>query len=164
LTNELQVRTEAKSLFLERNFEAPRQLVFDAYTNCEHLKHWWGPEGWPLTFCEMDFRPGGKWRFCMSEEDGEGESWGVATYEEIVAPERIVYRDQFTDKDGTPNEEMPTQHVTVSLTETEGGTKLHVRTDYASEEDLQQILEMGVVEGVTSTWNQLAELLAKLSA
>jgi uncharacterized protein YndB with AHSA1/START domain len=112
----------------------------------------------------MDFRHGGKWHYCMSEEGGEGESWGLATYEEIVAPERIVYQDQFADKDGTPNEEMPTQHVTVSLTETEGGTKLHVRTDYASEEDLQQILEMGVVEGVTSTWNQLAELLAKLSA
>jgi uncharacterized protein YndB with AHSA1/START domain len=161
---EVSVRTEGKSLFLEREFSAPRELVFEAYSDCKHLKRWWGPKAWPLTYCQLDFQPGGKWHYCLSEEGGDGESWGLATYKEIAKPEHIIYIDQFADKDGNVNEEMPSQHVTVTLIETEGGTKLRSRTDYESEEALQQILEMGVVEGISSTWNRLAEFLAKQTA
>src|SRR5690606_1009281 len=69
-----------------------------AYTNDEALKQWFGPEGWPLTVSNGDFRAGGTWHYCMSGPDGE-EAWGIAIYEEVVEPERLVYRDAFSDAD-----------------------------------------------------------------
>lgn len=79
-------------LVLERVFNAPRELVFKMFKEPEHLKHWWGPKGWELPVCNIEFRPGGVWHYCMKcfdRNQGEFygmESWGKAVYKEIVEP------------------------------------------------------------------------------
>ena len=95
-----------REFVVERVFDAPRELVWQAWTEPEHLAHWWGPQGWTLPVCTVDFRPGGIWHYCMRGPEGE-ESWGKATYREIVEPERIVYLDAFADEAGNPVEGMP---------------------------------------------------------
>lgn len=158
---DVKVNTEGTSLVLSREFDAPRDLVFKAYSDCEHLSRWWAPAGWSLTQCNMDFREGGRWHYCMSSDTEDMQSWGLADYEEITAPERIQYTDHFSDEQGNPNEQMPSAQIKVLLSEKDGVTLLVSRTTYASQDDLQQILDMGVVEGVGETWAKLDKMLAE---
>ncbi|PYE55856.1 SRPBCC domain-containing protein [Deinococcus yavapaiensis] len=159
-------RVEAgRELILERIFKAPRHLVFDAFSQAEHLKKWWGPRGWDLSFCAVDFRPGGTWHYCMKcVDEAQGafygmESWGLGIYEDIETPRRIVYTDHFSDADARINDTMPSTLVTLTFEEVDGGTKIVNRAVYASEEGLKTVLDMGMLQGVTETWNRLAEHL-----
>lgn len=160
-------RVEANDLVLERIFRAPRELVFEAFSKAEHLKRWWGPEGWPLTHCEIDFRPGGVWHFCMSCTDENQpyfgqESWGKAIYHEIDSPERIVYTDYFSDAEGNINESMPGCTVTLTFIDLGERMRLVSRGRYGTAEALQQVIDMGMLEGVSQTWDQLSGLLEQL--
>lgn len=165
MTNQMVSQVEGKILILEREFNAPRELVFQAFTQAEHLKHWWGPRGWTLPVCNVDFRVGGVWHYCMKCEDkNQGdfygmEAWGKAVYHEIIAPEKIVYVDYFSDAEGNAAENMPETIVTLTFIETENGTKVINRGEYATAEGLQQVLDMGMMAGITDTWNRLVEHL-----
>lgn len=143
----------------ERVFAAPRELVFRAFSAPEHLKHWWGPKGWTLPVCEVDFRPGGVWFYGMRGPDGE-ESWGKATYHEIVPPERIVYTDAFADAEGNVNPAMPQMTITVTFADLGGTTKITNRVEFASAADREATLAMGMVEGMGETWDRLEAYLA----
>lgn len=167
--SKLTSRTEGRDLILEREFNAPRELVFEAFSKAEHLKKWWSPEGWSTPVCEMDFRPGGTWRYCMkctdeSQEEYGMESWGKAVYQEIIEPEKIVQIDSFTDSEGNIAEEMPSTKMTINFIEQDGKTKLISRSEYASAESLQAVLDMGVLEGVTETWGKLANVVEELKS
>jgi uncharacterized protein YndB with AHSA1/START domain len=150
-----------RELIMERVFNAPRELVFKAWTACEHLTRWWGPKGWTLPVCEMDFRPGGSWRYGMRGPGGE-ESWGKAVYREIVEPERIVYTDAFADEAGNLLDGMPEMLITVEFADHDGKTKLTGRTLFASAADRDSTLEMGAVEGMTETFDRLEAYLATI--
>ena len=152
---------ERRAFVIERIFDAPRELVFKAYSDPEYLKQWFGPKGWTLPVCKVDFRPGGIWHYCMKGPEGE-ESWGKAVYQEIVEPERIVYADAFSDVEGNVLEDMPELMVTVTFTDHNGQTKLTSRTLFASAADLQTTLEMGMVEGINETFDRLAAYLEGL--
>lgn len=158
-----------RELVMERVFNAPRELVFEAYSTAEHLKNWWGPKGWTLPFCEVDFRPGGVWFYCMKgavgSEDGEiMESWGKAIYQEIVEPERIVYQDTFVDPEGNRIEGTPEMLITVEFVPENGKTRLISKTLFETAEQLQQVLEMGVEEGFNQTLDRLEAYLTKVTA
>lgn len=148
---------------MERVFDAPRELVFEAYTTAEHLKNWWGPKDWTLPVCEVDFRPGGVWRYCMKGPDGM-ESWGKAVYQEIVEPEKIVYKDTFVDADGNRIDGTPEMLITVTFTEENGKTRLASTTLFETAEQLQQVLEMGMEQGFTETLDRLEAHLDKVLA
>lgn len=168
-TNKLVSKVEGRELVLERVFDAPRDLVFEVFTKAEHLMRWFGTKGWPLTVCNIDFRPGGVWHYCMkcvdeSQEYFGQESWGRAVFHEIVEPERIVYIDAFSDADGNVNKNMPEARVTLDFVDLGGKTKLINRTQYATEETLKSVLDMGVIQGVSQTWDQLADFLAELQS
>jgi uncharacterized protein YndB with AHSA1/START domain len=157
-----------RTYVMERVFDAPRELVFEAYSTAEHLENWWGPKGWTLPFCEVDFRPGGTWLYCMKgpvgSEDGEMmESWGKAVYQEIIEPERIVYKDTFVDSDGSRVEGTPEMLITVEFVEEKGKTRLISKTLFESAEQLQQVLEMGMEQGFSETLDRLEAYLANLS-
>ena len=159
-------RVEAgKELVLERVFKAPLQLVFDAFSKAEHLSRWWGPRGWEVPYCTVDFRPGGKWHYCMkcvdqAQENFYGmESWGLGIYRDIEAPARIVYTDYFSDAEANINEAMPPTLSTLTFEEVEGGTKVVNRATYASEDGLKTVMDMGMLQGITETWDRLAEHL-----
>lgn len=152
-------------LVLERVFDAPRELVFKMFKEAEHLKHWWGPRGWEIPVCNVDFRPGGVWHYCMKCEDpNQGqfygmESWGKAVYKEIVEGEKIVYVDYFSDAEGNVNAEMPSTEVTLEFVDEAGKTKLVNRGEYASAEALKTVMDMGMLQGITETWDRLEERL-----
>lgn len=158
-------RPSDRELVISRTFNAPRVLVWQAWSQCEHLQQWWAPAGWALPICKMDFRPGGVWHYCMKGPGPNGtemESWGRTVFREIVEPERIVYVDAFSDAAGNVAEGMPEMAITVTFTETDGQTQVISRTEFATAADLETILQMGVEEGVTMTWDQLATYLAQL--
>jgi uncharacterized protein YndB with AHSA1/START domain len=166
-TNKLVSKVEGRELVLERVFDAPRELVFEVFGKAEHLMRWFGTTGWPLTVCNIDFRPGGVWHYCMkcvdeSQEYFGHESWGRSVFNEIIEPERIVYTDVFSDAEGNVKENMPEARVTLDFIEHDGKTKLISRTQYATDEAIKAVLDMGVLQGVSQTWNQLADFLAEL--
>jgi len=142
-----------------RVFRAPRDLVFRAWSDCGHLTNWWGPSGWTLPVCEMDFRVGGTWQYCMRSPEGE-TSCGASTYHEIVEPERIVYTDAFTDADGKPIADMPEMVITVSFAEVADGTKLTSVARFATAKDLEFGVGIGMEQGLRETWDRLDAYLA----
>lgn len=144
-----------------RAFRAPRDRVWQMWTQAEHLAHWWGPEGWTLPVCEIDFRVGGRWFYCM--QGPEMRSCGLATYHEIDAPARIVYTDAFADDDGNVLEDLPCGQTT--LTFSEGGDTTTIRgvTRYDSQGQRDAILDMGVKEGLDQTLNRLEAYLLTLA-
>lgn len=160
-TNKMTHEIEGRTLTLKRTFDAPRELVFEAFSSCEHLQHWWGPQGWTLPVCEIDFRPGGAWFYCMGGPNGE-QSCGKMIYHEIEAPERIVATDQFTDGEGNVNEDLPQIRETFLFTEENGKTLVTNYAEYATEEDLNTVVEMGMLEGIAQTFDRLDEHLARL--
>ena len=169
-SNEMKSRVEDdRVLVLERVFNGPRDLVFQMFSEAEHLQHWWGPRGWDLPVCKVDFRPGGVWHYCMKCFDKDQgkffgmESWGKAVYEEIVAPERIVYTDSFSDADGGSNPDMPSTHVTLTFVDLGAQTKLVNRAVYGTPEALKTVMDMGMIPGITQTWDRLQERLDKLT-
>jgi uncharacterized protein YndB with AHSA1/START domain len=168
MANQMVTKVEGQELILERVFNAPRELVFKAFSEAEHLKHWWGPRGWTLTVCNVDFRPGGVWHYCMKcidERQGDFygmESWGKAVYRDIVAGEKIDYTDYFSDAEGNENEAMPSTDITMSFLDHEGKTKVVSRARYVSAEALKTVMDMGMEQGITETWDRLAEHLESL--
>lgn len=167
--NEMVSRVENdRVLVLEREFEAPRDLVFRMFKEAEHLKRWWGPKGWEVPVCNIDFRPGGVWHYCMKCVDqNQGqfygmESWGKGVYQEIVEPEMISYNDYFSDAEGNINESLPATLTTIEFIDLGSKTKLVNRSEYASAEALKTVMDMGMMQGITETWNRLSDLLESL--
>jgi uncharacterized protein YndB with AHSA1/START domain len=165
--NKMISRVEDRELILERTFDAPRDLVFKAFSEAEHLKRWFGPKSWPLSVCNIDFRPGGVWHYCMkcideSQEHYGQEAWGKAVFREIVEPERIVYVDSFSDAEGDIDKELPESLVTLTFVEQEGKTKLINQTQFASVEALKTVMDMGHLQGMAETWDNLEEFLEQI--
>ncbi len=146
--------TADRAIVMTRIFDAPRKLVFEAFTKPEHVAHWWGPRSSTMSLCEMDFRPGGVWRFVVREPDG-GEYGFKGMYREIAAPERLVQTFEF---EGMPG------HVaveTLTFEERDGKTKLTNTIMYASAEDRDGHVDSGMEAGARETLDRLAEYLAK---
>jgi uncharacterized protein YndB with AHSA1/START domain len=152
------VQTGERHLTMSRVFDAPRDVVFRAFSTSEALAQWWGPDGWTLPVSNLDFRPGGTWHYCMRGPNNE-ESWGLSKYSEIVDGERIVYTDAFSNAEGEVAQNMPQMQITVEFADEDGKTRVTSRTELASSEELKKLLDMGVVEGATQTWDRLASYL-----
>jgi uncharacterized protein YndB with AHSA1/START domain len=109
-----------RELVITRVVDAPRSLVFKAWTEPERIRQWWGPRGFTTLSCEMDLRPGGAWRTrSRSPEGTDHNEHGV--FQEIVAPERLVFTQAWEDADGKPKHETL---VTVTFTERNGTTTM----------------------------------------
>jgi uncharacterized protein YndB with AHSA1/START domain len=160
------VDKQAKTIVMERVFDAPRTRVWQAWTNADELAKWWGPRGWETTIKKFEFKPGGAWHYmmkCVDKAQGEWfgqESWGIGTFKTINPESMFMYEDAFTDLSGEPNPDMPITPITNTFAETsDGKTKVVSVTQYDSEEALQTVIEMGVEEGSKQTWDRLAEYL-----
>jgi len=155
-TGTLQVTTPAdREIVLTRIFDAPRALVFDALSNPDLLKRWFGPRGWSLSVCDVDFRVGGAWRFVLRGPDGR-EMGMRGVYREIAAPERSVHTEAFDDFPGEAQ-------VTTVLTESGKRTTLTATILYPSREIRDAVIQSGMEHGAAESHDKLAELLASLS-
>ena len=141
-----------REILMTRVFDAPRQLVFDVWTNPEHLPHWLlGPEGWTMPVCEVDLRPGGAWHFVWRRSDGtEMEMRGV--YREITPPERLVSTESWGGS-------WPETVNTLTLVENDGKTTVTLTILYPSKEARAAALQTGMKDGVAMSFDRLAECL-----
>jgi uncharacterized protein YndB with AHSA1/START domain len=144
-----------REIAMTRVFDAPRDLVFEAHSSCEHLKHWWGPRRYEIGSCEVDFRPGGAWRIVHLGPDGEEQAFR-GEFREIVPPERIVWTFEWEGMPGHISVE------TLTLEEQDGRTKLTATSVFDSVEDRDGMLQSGMEEGAAETWDRLAEYLATM--
>lgn len=153
---------EDKKLILTREFDAQPSLLFEIWSDCKHLKHWWGPKEWPMDECEMDFREGGTWLYCLRGPGVGDESWGKAIYKEIHKPTQIIYKDHFTDADGNIAENMPDMNITVDFSAHNGKAKQTITVHFVSNEERDKIVEMGMAEGMNSSLDRVDEYLKEL--
>ncbi|HEX6181461.1 MAG TPA: SRPBCC family protein [Chitinophagaceae bacterium] len=152
--------TEDREIVLTRLLDAPRELVFEAWTNPEHLVHWWGPNGFTITIKEMNVKPGGVWRFIMHGPDGVDYPNKVV-YTEVVKPERLMYSQGWDIENGPK----PFEDFDVTITfEKEGNkTRLTLKTVLASAEVLKKVVEQyGAIEGGKQTLNRLEAYLPNM--
>jgi uncharacterized protein YndB with AHSA1/START domain len=141
-----------REVVLTRVFDAPRPVVFDAFHRPELLKRWFGPHGWSLVVCEVDFRVGGGFRFVLRGPDGKDMGMrGV--YREIVPPEMSVHEESFDDYPGK-------SLVTAVWTEHRGKATLTATVLYPSREVRDAVLQSGMEHGAAESYDRLAELLA----
>ena len=146
-----------REIVITRAFDAPRKLVFDAFTRPELVKQWLlGPDGWSMPVCEIDLKVGGKYRYVWRRgKDGTEMGMG-GFYREIVAPERIVATEKF-DQSWYPGEAVGT----FVLIEQAGKTTLTETILYESREARDAVLKSGMEKGVVASYDRLAKLLEK---
>ncbi|MEX0720036.1 MAG: SRPBCC domain-containing protein [Balneolaceae bacterium] len=163
ITEKTNVETKDRELIITRDFDAPSSLMFEVWTDCKHLKHWWGPSSWPMKECSLDFKEGGVWHFCLRGPNEGDESWGKAIYQEIDKPKKIVYTDHFSDKDGNINEEMPSMLIAVEFHDYKGKARVVSTTLFDTPETREKVVEMGAVEGMSDSMGRLDEYLAQIT-
>ena len=159
-----------REFVITRVFDAPRELVWKAWTERERLMQWFGPKGFAMSTAKMDFRPGGSFHYCLRSPEGK-EMWGKFVYCEIVAPERIVLVNSFSDASGglTRHPMSPTWPLEMLSTTTfavQGDkTLLTIRWKplNATEEERKTFdgAHGGMQQGWTGTFEQLAEYLTR---
>jgi uncharacterized protein YndB with AHSA1/START domain len=147
-----------REVVMRRVFDAPRELLFDAYTKPEHLKHWLlGPEGWTMPVCEVDLRPGGAWHFVWRQADGnELEMRGE--YREVTPPARIVNTEAW----GWGGD-WPETLNTVELAEEDGKTTVTTTIVYASKEARDAAVATGMKDGASVSYDRLEEYVRSAS-
>jgi uncharacterized protein YndB with AHSA1/START domain len=145
-----------RALVITRLINAPRELVFAAWTDPAHARHWWGPVNFPATHLEMDVRPGGRWRHCLTSIDDGRELWQHGVFREVVKPERLVFTFVW-EEDGERGLETL---VTVTFADEGGKTRMvfrHAPFQSAAERD-------GHHGGWSSTFDRLTDYLARDTA
>ena len=148
--------TSNRELVVTRLINAPRERVFEAWTNPEQVVQWWGPDGFTNTIHEMEVKPGGVWRFIMHGPDGRDYPNKIV-FIEVVKPELLVYKH--SGDDGT---EDVTHYSTVTFEEQNGKTNLVMRLVFDTAEERERVVkEYGAKEGGIQTINKLEEYLAK---
>jgi len=149
--------TAEREIVIERTVNAPRELVWRAWTEADQIAAWWGPNGFTTTIHEMDVAVGGVWRFMMHGPDGTDYPNKVV-YREIVKPERLVY-DHTDDRD-PPSQQFQT---TVSFAAHGRKTKVTLRALFASAEARAASVKFGAIEGGAQTLARLDQHVATMS-
>ncbi|MGK2882573.1 MAG: SRPBCC family protein [Mycobacterium sp.] len=149
---------ENATLTIIADFAAPVQRVWQVYADPRQLEKVWGPPECPATVVDHDLRPGGRMTYFMTGPDGDKHAgyWDIKTVDE---PTGFSFDDGFADLDFTPNPDLPVSANVFTFADHDRGTRSTFVSTYASAEALQQVLDMGVVEGASSAINQIDALL-----
>jgi uncharacterized protein YndB with AHSA1/START domain len=164
------VDTSSDEFVITRVFDAPRDLVWKAWTEPARLRHWWGPKGFKVHHCRVDLRPGGLFHYGMKASDGS-DMWGRFVYREIVAPEKLVFIVSFSDKDGGISRHpsspgWPLEMLSTVLFEEQGGkTRITVKwSPHSANEAERKIFRDGkpsMQQGWSGTFEQFTDYLAR---
>jgi uncharacterized protein YndB with AHSA1/START domain len=145
-----------REIAVTRVFDAPRGLVFEAHTKPEHLRNWMlGPDGWTMPVCEIDLRPGGAWHFVWRRADGT-EMGMRGVYKEVVPPEKLVSTESWGG-------DWPETINTLRLSEQDGKTTLTITILYPSKEARDAVLNTGMKDGMSQSFERLADYLHSLA-
>jgi len=153
--NNVDTDSDPRAIVGTREYDAPRDLVFAAFTDPSHLAQWWGPFGFTTTTHSFDFRPGGVWRFVMHGPDGRDYQNRI-TFEEIVPPQRIVYRH------GGGDDVEPVQfRQTVTFEDLGARTRITWRGEFPSAAERDRVIkEYGADKGLAETLSRLGDYVA----
>lgn len=154
---------DTRTVVIERTFAAPIELVFRAHSEPAHLRRWFGPPGYPLTRCDVDFRVGGRFTFAMTGPDGVQNPPFGGTYLEIERPTRIVYSNGFL-VDGAEPPPGQQMRVTIELAANGAHTGLTMTTVFGSQAMFDEHTRAGFVAGASAGLEQLANVLADMLA
>ena len=152
--------TANKKIHVTREFAAPIEQTWKAWTEQKLLDQWWAPKPWKAETKKMDFKEGGHWLYCMVGPEGE-KHWSMINYKEIVALKYFTGIDSFCDENGNKNSDIPGMDWKVEFYKWDIGTKVQVEIIFSNEKDMQTIINMGFQEGFTAAHNNLDELLLK---
>jgi uncharacterized protein YndB with AHSA1/START domain len=144
---------------LVADFDAAIDEVWQLWADPRRLERWWGPPTYPATFEKHDLSPGGEVTYFMTGPEGDRPRgwWRVTS---VDPPTSLQFTDGFANDDGTFNEEMPVVDIDVRLSNRDGGTRMEIRSTYESREELDKLIEMGMLEGLRQSVGQMDALLA----
>ena len=149
----------AMTMTITAEFAAPIARVWQLWSDPRQLERWWGPPTYPATVVDHDLSPGGRVSYFMTGPEGDkaGGWWRILAVE---APRRLEFEDGFADDAGQPNPDMPVMIIQVTLDEQSSGrTRMDVETTFPSTEAMDQMLSMGMDEGMTAAMGQMDELI-----
>ena len=152
---------ERLTLTVESEFEASADRVWQLWADPRQLERWWGPPTYPATFTKHALAPGSRVEYHMTGPAGD-QAHGYWDILEVEPPSRILFRDGFANADGTPNTAMPITTIRVSIEKVaQGRTRMSIESVFPSAEALEQVLAMGMEEGLTEAVGQIDAILAK---
>ncbi len=150
---------QALKLTFVTEFDADVERVWQVWADPRQLERWWGPPTWPATFTRFEFEVGGQVRYFMTGPEGEKAS-GWWTITAIDAPHRLEFDDGFASDDGEPLDTMAPTHGVVTLEPAGQGTRMTIVSTFADTDQMEQMLAMSVVEGMTEGLSQIDGVLA----
>jgi uncharacterized protein YndB with AHSA1/START domain len=149
----------SRTLTVSAEFDAPADRVWRLWEDPRLLEQWWGPPTWPATFVEHELRPDGRTRYYMTGPDGTTAPgwWRIVSTD---PPRGFEFENGFADQTGEPDPAMPVMLMRVAIADRDGGgTAMTVVVSFASDADMEQILTMGMAEGITGAMSQMDALL-----
>jgi uncharacterized protein YndB with AHSA1/START domain len=152
---------QALTMTVDAEFDAPPERVWQLWADPRQLERWWGPPTYPATFTKHDLAPGSRVEYHMTGPEGDQPRayWDVL---EADAPHRIVARDGFANDDGTPNDDMPRYEFRMTIEEAgEGRTRMSIKSIFPSTEAMEQLIALGMEEGLTGAVGQIDAILAE---
>jgi uncharacterized protein YndB with AHSA1/START domain len=155
------VRRDAATLTMTitAEFDAPVDRVWQLWANPRLLERWWGPPTWPATVVDHDLSVGGEVTYYMTGPDGEraGGWWTIIS---LDPPHSLAFEDGFSNPDGTKNLDMPRTTGHVTITERDGGTRMELLSRFPSIEAMEQMVAMGMEEGIRAAVGQMDALVS----
>jgi uncharacterized protein YndB with AHSA1/START domain len=151
---------ETRTLTVTAEFPATVERLWRLWSDPRQLERWWGPPGYPATVTEHDLRPDGLVRYHMTGPDGE-EYHGLWQVAKVDAPHLLVLEDRFAEPDGSVAEELPGSSMELRIESSDAGASMRMVSRYETVEALEQVLEMGTVEGIRGALGQVDGLLAE---
>ncbi|GAB3944896.1 SRPBCC domain-containing protein [Kribbella albertanoniae] len=150
---------DALTLTLVAEFSATTEQVWDLWADPRKLEQWWGPPTYPATVVDHDLTPGGQVTYFMTGPEGDTHHawWRMTAVDE---PKSLEFVDGFADADGKPVDTMPTNTTTMTLSPYDGGTRMELRSVFDTSEQMEQLISMGMAEGLTASVGQMDALLA----
>jgi uncharacterized protein YndB with AHSA1/START domain len=153
--------TNSLTMTLEAEFDASAERVWQLWADPRQLERWWGPPTYPATFTKHDLSPGSRVEYHMTGPEGDQPKgyWDVV---DADAPHRLVYNDGFRNDDGSPNPELPVTEGIVTIEEIgKGRTRMTIKSVFPSTQAMEQLVAMGMEEGLTQAVGQIDAILAK---
>ena len=149
------------TMTLEAEFEAPPERIWKLWADPRQLERWWGPPTYPATFTRHDLAPGSRVEYHMTGPEGD-KSRGYWDVLEVDPPNSLAFRDGFANDDGTPNNDMPRSEARVRIEEIGSGrTRMSIESIFPSAEAMEQVLAMGMEEGLTQAVGQIDAILSE---
>ena len=149
------------TMTVDADFDAPADRVWQLWADPRQLERWWGPPTYPATVDSHDLRPGGRVEYHMTGPEGD-QPRGYWEIVEADAPRRIVFHDAFANDDGSPNNELPTTTIQVAIAEVGGNrTRMSIASIFPNTEAMEQVLAMGMEQGLTEAIGQIDAILAE---